>query len=169
MLIVKDSMVLIHLGSAGILREACIMFGRVIIPCAVHDEVVEKGIERKHPDALVVKKIIEERLIEVVPVSNVSLMNELCTYGLEGGELECVTLYFQEKAKLIASNDDKVRKLRMILNLNMISSPEIVYMMAKNRAISKTKATDCLLELKKTGWFSRNILDLILEEVSRLG
>ena len=45
MLIVKDSMILIHLAAGGVLREACTMFGEVIIPNAVHKEVVEKGIE----------------------------------------------------------------------------------------------------------------------------
>ena len=42
MLVIKDSMILIHLASVGVLREACNMFTRVIVPCAVHNEVVEK-------------------------------------------------------------------------------------------------------------------------------
>ena len=57
----------------------------------------------------------------------------------------------------------------MILNLNLISSPEIVFMMAKNEVISKDKAIDCLLELKKIGWFSPNVIDIIVEGVRKAG
>jgi len=83
--------------------------------------------------------------------------------------LESVTLYLQEKADLIASNDDKVRRLRLILDLSLISSPEMVFMMAKNEVISKDKAIDSLLELKKIGWFSPNVIDIIVEEVRKVG
>ena len=169
MLVVKDSMVLIHLALTAVLREACIMFGRVIISPAVHDEVVEKGIEKGRSDVYVIKELESEKYIHVVSVVDRQLMGELRKYGLGGGELESVTLYFQEKADLIASNDDKVRRLRLILNLNLISSPEIVFMMAKNEVISKDKAIDCLLELKKIGWFSPNVIDIIVEEVRKVG
>lgn len=168
MLVVKDSMVLIHLASTAVLREACIMFSRVIISPAVHSEVVERGIKKGQPDAYVVQKLEEEKYIQIVSVDNRQLMNELEKYGLQGGELESVTLYIQEKADLIASNDDKVRRLRLILNLNLISSPEIVFMMVKNGVISKDKAIDCLLELEKIGWFSPNVIDAIVEEVKRV-
>ena len=169
MLIVKDSMVLIHLAVGGVLREACVMFGRVIIPQAVHKEVVERGMETHHADAYIIQKLEKEGHIKVVAVTETTLMDELKNYGLHGGELETVTLYFQEKADLIASNDDKVRRLRLILNLDLISSPEIVFMLAKNGVIAKEKAVECLGELKRIGWFSRNVLDSIIAEVEKLG
>ena len=83
--------------------------------------------------------------------------------------MEVVTLYFQEKADLIASNDDKVRRLRLILNLDLVSSPEIVFMLVKNGAISKSKAIECLLEFNKIGWFSNHVIDSIITEVNRFG
>lgn len=115
MLVVKDSMVLIHLAVGGVLKQACTMFGQVIIPNAVHQEVVVRGIETDHPDAYIVQKLEEDGYIQVAKVKNRTLMDEMKMFGLQGGELEAVTLYFQEKADLIASNDDKVRKLRIIL------------------------------------------------------
>jgi predicted nucleic acid-binding protein len=168
MLIVKDSMVLIHLALVGVLRDACIMFGRVIISSAVHNEVVERGIETGHSDAYLVQKLETEEFIHVVAVSDMTLMGELNKYGLEGGELESVTLYLQEKADLIASNDDKVRRLRLILDLDLISSPEIIFIMAKKGVITKDNAIDCLSELKRIGWFSHNVIDVIIKEVRTL-
>jgi predicted nucleic acid-binding protein len=168
LLIVKDAMVLIHLATSGVLKKACIMFKQVIIPNLVHNEVVEKGIQNSHPDAYIVQKLEKEGYIQVKPVTETALMDELRAYGLRGGELEAITLYFQEKADLIASNDDKVRKLRLILNLELVSSLEIVFLLAKNRAISKNRAKECLRELKKVGWFSKNVIDTIIGELEQL-
>ena len=145
------------------------MFGRVMIPKAVHGEVVEKGIEANYADAYIVQKLEKEGFIQIVAVTDTMLMNELKRYGLHGGELEAVTLYFQEKADLIASNDDKVRRLRLILNLDLVSSPEIVFLLAKKRFITESKALECLSELKRIGWFSNIIIDSIMAEVNKLG
>ena len=168
MLVVKDSMILIQLAATSVLQEACVMFGRVIISPSVHKEVVEKGIERSRPDAYVVKKLEDSKHIGVVSVVDRRLMTELSKYGLKGGELDSVSLYFQEKADLIASNDDKVRGLRLVLNLNLISSPEIVLVMARRRAIPKDKALDCLWQLKRIGWFSPDVIDIAVEEVRKV-
>ena len=168
MLIVKDSMILIHLAVGGVLKESCLLFERVIIPNQVHKEVVEKGIKNRHPDAFIIQKLEKEGYIKVVAVTEADLMEELKNYGLRGGELEAVTLYMQEKADLIASNDDKVRKLRIILDLDLISSPEIIFMLAKTKRISKDKAVDCLDALKRIGWFTTNVIDSIQAEVEKI-
>ena len=101
MLIVKDSMVLIHLAVVGVLREACMMFGQVKIPNAVHEEVVERGIAANHADAFIVQKLEKKDYIKVVAAIDTMLMSEMKKYGLQGDELEAVTLYIQEKADLI--------------------------------------------------------------------
>jgi predicted nucleic acid-binding protein len=168
MLVVKDSMILIHLATGGVLKEACSMFGQVMIPNAVHQEVVERGIEKQYPDALVVQKLEQEGYIQVIKVTDEKLKEELTKYGLHYGELEAVTLYLQKKADLIASNDDKVRKLRFILNLNLVTSPEIIYMLASTKTVPKKRANDCLRLIKKTGWFSGNVIDQVITEVEKL-
>lgn len=168
MFIVKDSMILIHLATGGVLKEACSMFGQVVIPNAVHHEVVERGIEKQYPDAVVVQNLEQEGYIQVIKVTNEKLKEELAKYGLHYGELESVALYLERNADLIASNDDKVRKLRFILNLNLVTSPEIIYLLASTKTVSKKRATDCLRLIKKTGWFSSNVIDQAIMEVEKL-
>ena len=82
--------------------------------------------------------------------------------------MEPVALYFQEKADLIASNDGEVRGLQLILNLNLISSPEIVLVMERAGVISKERALESLLQLKRIGWFSPSVIDVIVEEVGKV-
>ena len=74
MLIIKDSIVLSHLASVGVLKEACKMFGQVMIPKTVHAEVVEKGIEAHHADAYVVQKLEKEDYIQIVQAIDISLI-----------------------------------------------------------------------------------------------
>lgn len=64
-------MVLIHLAIGGVLKEACVMFGNVIIPpTAVRQEVVIRGIENSHPDAYVIQKLEKEEYIKVLTADN---------------------------------------------------------------------------------------------------
>ena len=81
MLVVKDSMILIHLAATSILQKACTMLGRVIISPSVH-AVVEKGIEQSQPDAFVVKHLEESKHIDVARVTDKGLLVELGKYGL---------------------------------------------------------------------------------------
>jgi len=49
-----------------------------------------------------------------------------------------------------------------------VSSPEIVYLIAKNRVIAKDRALECLCALKKIGWFSDIVLNFVRMEVEKL-
>ena len=69
---------------------------------------------------------------------------------------------------MVASNDDKVRGLQLILNLNLVSSPEIVLVMARGKVISKEKALESLRQLRRIGWFSPSVIDVIVEEVRKV-
>ena len=86
-------------------------------------------------------------------------------FSIQGGEAEVVALYWQEKADIIATDDDNVRKKRGILNLNIIGTPAILMKLYQEKCINKDKAKQCISELRKMGWFSSAILDKILMEV----
>jgi predicted nucleic acid-binding protein len=59
-------------------------------------------------------------------------VDELRISGLHLGEGEAIALYFQEKAQLLATDDDTCRKNRIILGIKIIGSPAIVIMLFKN-------------------------------------
>jgi len=61
-----------------------------------------------------------------------------------------------------------VRGLQLILNLNLVSSPEIVLVMARGKVISKEKALESLRQLRRIGWFSPSVIDVIVEEVRKV-
>jgi len=82
--------------------------------------------------------------------------------------LEPVALYFQEKADLIASNDGKVRGLQLILNLNLISSPEIVLVMERAGVISKERAAALYVEGKTSISGAAEMAGLTIPEMVQL-
>jgi hypothetical protein len=50
MIVVKDSMILIHLAKMHLLTDSYQHFGEVIIPTKLYDETVTKGKKKGHPE-----------------------------------------------------------------------------------------------------------------------
>ena len=78
-----------------------------------------------------------------------------------------IGLYWQEKADLIATDDDNVRKKKLMLDIRIIGTPAIILGLYKRRLIDKNKIEQCILELKKIGWFANTVLDKIQMEVEK--
>ncbi len=151
MLVVKDSMILIHLAKMQILADSCRHFGEVVIPTKVYEEAVVAGNEKGHPDALIIETTISSDLIKIKGVEDKKKVNDLKIFGLHLGEAEAVVLYFQEQAHFLATDDDTCRKNRIILGINIISSPAIVLTLFRNCVIAKRKALDCVYALEAIG------------------
>ena len=160
MLIVKDTMVLIHLEKLSILRASCQHFGEISIPPLVCQEVLV-GKEKGAADAVIVEELINEDRIQVKKITNANLIRKACQFNIQGGEAEAVALYWQEKADFIATDDDNVRKKKMILDLHIIGTPAILMKLHKSKIIEKEKMMQCIDELKRIGWFSTVVIDTL--------
>ena len=162
-MIVKDSMVLIHLAKITLLEKSCDYFKDVIIPEMVYNETV--AMEEKHEESVLIKELCGKGKIKVKKIKDTILLNKANQYNIQRGEAEAVALYWQEKADFIATDDDNVRKKSVLLNLNLIGTPAIIFGMFKKKMIDKKKFVDSFSELKKIGWFSNAIIDRLLLEV----
>ena len=97
MIVVKDSMILIHLAKMHKLTDSCQHFGDIIIPTEVYEETVIRGKKKGHPDALIIEQTINSNLIKIKEIENKEKVDNLRLFGLHLGEAEAVALYFQEK------------------------------------------------------------------------
>ncbi len=163
MLIIKDAMILIHLAKLSLLEISCDYFEEVMIPKLVSNEVLN-GIKNKYPDAKIIEGLIEEKKIIVKEVKEKFLIKKANQFNIQKGEAEVVALYWQEEAKLIATDDDNVRKKKILLNLNLIGTPAIILLLYQNKKIDNLKLKQSLTELKKIGWFNNSIFDKITME-----
>ena len=164
-MIVKDAMVIIHLAKITLLEKSCDYFKEVIIPELVHSETVK--MEDKYTETIIIKDLVERGIIKVKKVANRSLMEKANQYNIQRGEAETVALYWQEKSDFLATDDNNVRKKNILLNLNLIGTPSIIFRMYKKNIIDKKKFETSLSELRKVGWFSNAIIDRLLLEVSK--
>ncbi len=167
MLIIKDSMILIHLAKMAIIADSCRHFGTVMIPEKVFEEAVVKGKENGHPDALVIEQTIKKDLIKVKKVMDKTKLDNLILFGLHLGEAEAVALYFQECAKFLGTDDDTCRRNRILLGINIIGSPAIVITLFRKGSISLKKVLDCISTLEMIGWFDIEVINEMQRQVKR--
>ncbi len=167
MMVVKDAMVLIHLSKATLLERSCEFFGEVLIPNLVYEEAVVEGRERNYEDSEIVDEVVGEELIEVRTVEEKELIERAKKFNLQSGEAEAVALYWQEKANLLATDDDNVRKKREILELELVGTPVIVLKLYVKDFIEKEKFNSSLEALRDIGWFSNFVIDKVLERGER--
>jgi len=163
MMIIKDSMVLIHLAKISLLEKSCDYFKRIIIPKLVYKEII-KGEEKGFPDVQIIAGLIKNKKITIKKVEDKKRIKRANQFNIQGGEAEVVALYWQEKANMIATDDDNVRKKKVLLNLKIIGTPSIILGLYKKKMINREKLTQSISELKKIGWFSNAILDNMLME-----
>ncbi len=164
MIIIKDAMVLIHLAKLSILEKSCVYFKKVLIPQAVHQEILE-GKEKSLSDAPIILGLVKNKKIIIKKVKDNNLIKKANQFNIQRGEAEAVALYWQEKANIIATDDDNVRKKKILLDINVIGTPVIILKLLKEKIIDENKAEQCISELRKIGWFSSAVLDKMLMEV----
>lgn len=167
MIVIKDSMVLIHLAKITILENACDFFKNILIPEKVFEETVLKGKERSFDDAMLIESIIKKGKIRVMKIRKKELIKKINDFNVFGGEAEAVALYKQEKANYIATDDDSVRNKKEILEIRVIGTPSIILMLLNNKKIGTEKAIQSISKLRKIGWFSNEVMDKMLMEIEK--
>jgi predicted nucleic acid-binding protein len=159
-------MVLIHLAKISLLEKSCDHFRNIMIPDEVYGEVL-KGEPKGYEDIIVIKGLIEKDKIKVKNIRNKKLMEKANSFNIFRGEAEALALYWQEKADLLATDDDNVRKKKLILNINLIGTPAIILKLFRSKSIDRKKFIQSINELRKIGWFHQAVLDKLLMEVKK--
>ncbi|VVB97343.1 Uncharacterised protein [uncultured archaeon] len=88
-MIVGNSTVLIYLAKIGKLNLLKRLFKKILIPGEVFNEIVIRGKEQQHFDALIVEKSVEEGWIEV---KDITANEELESFGIDPGEEQAISL-----------------------------------------------------------------------------
>lgn len=166
MIVVKDSMVVIHLAKITLLEKSCSFFKKVVVPEIVYREIMI-GREKGYPDVAMIKGLIKRRKITVRKVKYKRLIRRANEFNVQRGEAEAVALYWQEKADYLATDDDNVRKKSVMLNLRVIGTPAIVLKLYQEKIVGEAKFEEGLAELRKIGWFSDAVMDKISMEGSK--
>ena len=169
LLVIKDSMILIHLAKMSVLKSACEFFRKVLIPQKVFEETVLQGKEKEYPDAIIIENLIKENLIIVKKIKNKEKVNSIQKYGLGPGEAEAVLLYHRENADFLFTDDDVCRKYRGILNVNILGTPAIIIILFRNKVIAYSKAIESINLLSEIGWFENELIFELKQKIKQKG
>lgn len=102
--VVSNASPIIYAAKIGFLKSLGKLYGKILIPPAVYDEVVEKGVEKKAADALVIEKAVKEGQLQVVELNErskaeIKVLTRMM--GISAGEAEAIVLARQEEADIL--------------------------------------------------------------------
>jgi len=102
--VVSNASPMIYAAKIGFLKSLGKLYGKILIPPAVYDEVVEKGVEKKAADALVLEKAVKEGQLQVVELNErskaeIKVLTKMM--GISAGEAEAIVLARQEEADML--------------------------------------------------------------------
>lgn len=135
----------------------------VIIDKSVYNEVVEKGIENKYPDAYSAKDFLEKNQIPIIPVD---IKSELPKFR-DPGETSCYLLAKEEGVCL--SSDVRANKKLRNLNVAFLELDTFFYNQLMKKNISKKRFINILDKLKSVSGTSANRISVFLELLSNEG
>jgi len=174
--IVLDSDGLIKLQKAGLLETFCKACD-CLIPEAVHHESVARGKEELYEDAFGIEEIVETN-VEVKQPGESQSAQEALKKGapalLGQGEKEALSLYFEQEAAAIVSDDRAFLNLLRRYNeeakeknVAFLTPANAIVALERRGAISKEEAKEGLKKIKAI--IRQNVYESAVEDLQSGG
>ncbi len=153
-MIIFDSSPLIHFTKIGKIEFVLKLFGKIHIPEAVYEEVVEKGLKFGYSDAILIQNLENEKQILKMKTKkhDPTLVN-----FLHKGEIEVLQLgeeYAQKKRCLIVMDEKKGRLVAEQRNIPFISTAGLILLLLRHNVIKYDLYCSNLTKYASNGWFS---------------
>ena len=156
MIVVVDSSVLIGLGAIGRLALLHDLYGEVIIPQAVADEVINYGHD---PDTS--RQISESPWIQVVSIES-EIAAKILLNPMEIGEAEVIVLALERGAHLVAVDEKLARERLQSLGVEIVGVLGILLDSKRAGLLEKVRPEiDKLRKAKFT--MSQTLIEIILD------
>lgn len=170
----SDAGPLIWLAKCGILHLLEKLYPEILIPEAVHEEAVERGLEKGYEDAKIIKKALEEEWIRVYKTSTqftdkVETVEKRLDIELGSGEREAIALALEKKISTFLTNDEDAYHIGKVLGLEPRGVLYLLLNGVKEGHHNKEKAKESLREMLEEGfWLSPTIIHKFHEELARI-
>ena len=162
MTIIADSTALILLSKVSVL-ETFVNRNNAITSEIVYQEVI-KGKEKGRKDSILVEKLVQEHKIKLKKPKESIKNNIERLFNLKGGELEVISLACKTR-HVILSDDKKCLNAAKALEIDFITSLDVIAVLLKHKVITKKKALECIEALEEYGWYSRNLIKYYKEAI----
>ena len=164
MRLILDANALIYLVKTGLSQEFIkLIDDDIVIDKSVYNEVVEKGIEKKYPDAYNAKDFLEKNQIPIIPLD---ISSDLSKFR-DPSETSCYIL--AKKEGICISSDIRANKKFKSLKIPFMELDTFFYNQLLKKIIDKKKFINILNELKGVNGTSANRVSVFLELISNEG
>ena len=126
------------------------------IPATVFQECAGEDIRKRHPDALDIWKLAEQKKIHVTALGKRKRMK---------GEEEAIVLFKEIQADLFLCDDGRAIKLCRVLRIPFTTCPRVVLDLFHSGLIDLNKAQEALNKLEILGRYSKGIISNALLEL----
>ncbi len=160
MKVVSDSGPLIALGKLGLTGLLRQLYERVLIPSAVFEEAVTRGLERGEPDALATQLAIVRGEIQVISLSDEDLLEEFQRLKLDSGERQAIFLAHREKADWLVIDEKLARRFARTWHIVVKGTLGVLIEAYRKNLLTQTELTTVLrvLDERNDIWLDRVLL-----------
>lgn len=166
LLVIADASSLILLEKIALLNVLLSHDVGFMIPLEVQKEAVETGKMKKYPDAFKLEEKISQGRIAVKEAKDKNHVKNLMTsFKIEAGEAEAISLFQQEKADLLATDDRFAINACHALNIPISGSAAFVTNSFDQGLINKDQGIQMLETLSKEGRYNGDIIFKALRKI----
>ncbi|MCK4581723.1 DUF3368 domain-containing protein [Candidatus Bathyarchaeota archaeon] len=150
------------------------LHSEIVVPEAVYEEAVTRGLEKSHEDAQITKKTIEEGWIRVYKpkkqfIDKVEDRENKLGIELGKGEREAIALAIEKGISLFLTDDEDAYQTGRSLGLEPKGVLYVLLKAVKERHLSNEQAKESLRQMLEEGlWLSPTIVHLFHEALDRL-
>jgi predicted nucleic acid-binding protein len=149
-----DASSLILLGKCNLMDVLSKSF-KLVIPGKVLDEVVNEEIIRQHPDANIIRELVQSKKIEVISLQKGRAKFPIT---LDEGETEAILLTRQIGNATFVTDDGKAIKACRYLKIPFTISPKVVIDLYRLGKIDIMDANHSINKLRMIGRYSPEII-----------
>lgn len=162
MIVIADTtpiITLIKLNRLDLLEK---LFGSVIIPSAVYDELTAN--QRFANESRIVRECNYLKRRNVIDRQSIKFLREIV--GLDAGESEAIALSDEQSANLLIIDERKGRKAAQKLGLKITGTIGILIQAFDGNLISKSEIISCVEKFRESDIrIGENLIEFVLEYV----
>lgn len=163
---VSNSGPLIHLALVGLLDLVFKLYDVILIPQSVYDEIVVKGKEEGHSDAIILEQAIINEKIKVEKIKKEN--RNITSSKLHQGEINAILLALQSKVEIILLDDEEARIFARKLKINVKGTLGILIEFLNNSFLELEEAIQYLKKLNAIMYLSSDVYSLVEDELNKL-
>jgi predicted nucleic acid-binding protein len=163
---ISNSGPLIHLVLVGLLDLVFKLYDVILIPQSVYDEVVVKGIEEGHSDAIILEQAITNEKIKVEKIKKEN--RNITSSKLHQGEINAILLALQSEVEIILLDDEEARIFARKLNIKVRGTLGILVDLLKHNFLDLDEAHQYLKKLNAVMYLSSDVYSLVDDKLNKL-